>query len=72
MITVNYWVNFREPRQRIDIREKAVQKVRPYSCSKSFVEVKALNKIFLGLIENLDPHGTLLRIADLAVSQSVK
>jgi hypothetical protein len=37
-----------------------------------FVEMEALDQVLLGLIQNLDFHGTLVRIADLAVSQSVK
>jgi len=38
----------------------------------SCVEPKALNQIFLGFLENLDFHGSLLRISVMAFSQSVK
>lgn len=72
MITVHDWMDPSGPQQCIDVREKAVQKIRPNSCANFPVEMKAVYQVFLGLIENFDSHGTLPRTADLADSPSAK
>jgi hypothetical protein len=44
----------------------------PNSDLQLLVKVKALYQVLLGLIQDRYFHGSLARIADLAVSQSVK
>lgn len=56
----------------VNIGEQTAEEVRPESVSLSFVEAKAPNQVFLGGIQDLNCHGSFLRMSALAVSQSVK
>ena len=49
MISVNDFVNPREKEQRINVREETVQEIRTNTALTTFVKLKALDQILLGL-----------------------
>lgn len=63
-------VNSCVQKQRIDIREQAIQEVSAQHWFPVFIETETLQQVFLGFIQDFDFH-SLLRMFALAVSQSV-
>ena len=71
MIAENSWMDAGEKEQRVDVREEAVQEIRPDADLYLFIKAETFDQILLSFVENFDSHRSFLRIFVLAVSQSL-